>query len=338
MVKDEVVAFFDDYARSFAAPVQTDVAVTSVRARGEHWEVASSAGRFAAQNVVVATGHYASPAMPAFATRLPSSVRQLTPSAYRNPMSLPDGAILVVGAGPSGQQIARELARAGRQVLLAVGRHQPLPRHYRGADAYDWLNRTGVLLRTVDTLPDPAAAANAPSVVLAGGVEDLHLRGLASEGVTVLGRLVGADGSRLWFADDLPGVLGDADEYAARFRAKVDGYIRRTGISAPAAQPVDMSLPAWALTAPRMLDTQQEHIGAVIWASGYRRDYSWVQADVFDGRGEPIQRRGVTAAPGLAFLGLRFMYRRSSNFIDGVGADAEYLAEHITSGRAAAAA
>jgi putative flavoprotein involved in K+ transport len=338
MAKDDVVAFFDGYARSFAAPVQTGVSVKAVGADRGRWHIDTSAGTFDAPAVVVATGHYSTPRVPRIAGVVPAAVRQLTPRDYRNPAALPDGAVLVVGSGPSGQQIAGELARAGRRVYLAAGRHRPLPRHYRGADAYRWMERTGALDRTIDTLDNPAAAAHAPSVVLAGELRDLHLRRIVAEGVIALGRLTGADAGCLSFADDLPRTLADADAHTARFRALVDAHIRTTGLSVPRAPTYDTNLPAWAVDAPRRLDVRREQLGTVIWATGYRRDYSWVHADVFDRVGEPVQRRGVSAAPGLLFLGLRFMYRRKSNFIDGVGADAAYLAKHITGARNEAAA
>jgi putative flavoprotein involved in K+ transport len=318
MAKDEVVAYFDRYARSFAAPVLTGVTVQAIRADRGRWTVDTTSGRFDARVVVIATGHYATPTLPRIADALAPSVQQLTPAGYPNPAALADGAVLVVGSGPSGQQIAGELARA---------------------DACRWLERTGALDRTIDTVDDPVAAVRAPSVVLAGGTRDLHLRRIVAEGVVALGHLTAADAGCLSFADDLPRTLANADAHHARFRAQVDEHIARAGQWAPrGVSAYESDVPAWALDAPRRLDVRREQLGTVVWATGYRRDYSWVHADVFDSRGEPVQRRGVTAAPGLVFLGLRFMYRRNSNFIDGVGADAAYLAEHITGARNEAAA
>lgn len=333
----EVVDFFSAYARSFQAPVLTGVDVTSVEPAPDGWRAGTRDGvRFHAANVVVATGHYDRIAIPSVADRLPASVHQLHTSEYRNPRQLPNGGVLVVGSGPSGQQIADELAVAGRQVYLAVGHHRPLPRRYRGRDVYWWMDRMGMLHRKIDSLPDPAASRNAPSGVLSGEPRDLNLRRLAADGVIVAGRLVGVSGRQVHFAADLPDRMAEADHNVERLRAAVDDYVRRTGAD---ALRVDRQGPApatWVATAPRRLDLERARISTVIWATGFRRDYSWVNAPVFDADDEPMQRRGVTAAAGLYFLGLRWMYRRSSNLIGGVGADATYLVEQLVADRACA--
>jgi putative flavoprotein involved in K+ transport len=330
MGRDDVVGFFDGYARSFDAPVESGVAVRRVAPAGDRWRVETSTGTYDARAVVIATGHYSRPATPAVAADLPQTVHQTFARDYRRPDGLPAGGVLVVGAGPSGQQIADELARAGRRVFLAVGRHRPLPRSYRGHDAYWWLDRTGALARTIDAEQHPHREITAPSVVLSGERRDLHLRRLARHGVVPVGHLVDVEGTRLRFADDLAGSLYAADANVSRFRAQVDDYVAASGLAVPVDYVPPPVVPGWATTAPTTLDLTAEGITSVLWAAGYRRDYSWVDAPVFDATGEPIQRRGVTAAPGLMFLGLRYMHRRNSNFIDGVGADAAHLATHLT--------
>jgi putative flavoprotein involved in K+ transport len=330
MGREEVVRFFDDYARSFAAPLHTGVDVSRVSRHGERWRVLTSHGVYDARNVVIASGHYAEPRRPAVGEGLPGHVEHVSARDYRSPSRLPDGATLVVGSGPTGQQIADEVARSGRRVFLAVGRHRPLPRRYRGADAYVWLDRMGSLERDVDTLPDPGSAANAPSVVLAGGLDDLDLHRVVRNGVVATGRLLGVSAGRLRFADDLAANLAAADEHAARFRSQVDAFL---GGTAPSTSDVARPAPGWATTAPTELDLAGESVRCVVWAAGYRRDFSWIDAPVFAANGEPVQRRGVTGAEGLMFLGLRFMHRRNSNFIDGVGADAEFLARRIVGSR-----
>lgn len=325
MAGADVVSFFDGYARSFDAPVQSGVTVTAVEQDGDQWVVHASHGRYVARSVVIATGHYSTPARPALAEGLPADVAQVFARDYRNPASLPDGGVLVVGAGPTGQQLAGELARSGRRVHLAVGRHRPLPRRYRGRDAYAWLDRMGSLLREVDA----TEAANAPSVVLAGGLDDLDLRHLVADGVVPTGRLVDVAGSRLRFADDLAESLAAADENVARFRAQVDTFV---GVPSP-RHLYDVAPPVWVRSAPAELDLARNGISTVLWATGYRRDFRWIHAPVFNATGEPVQQRGVTAAEGLMFLGLRYMHRRNSNFIDGVGADAQHLARVIVGGR-----
>lgn len=331
MDRDQVVGFFEAYARSFAAPVQSGITVTAVdpATEGEGWLVRTTRGTWSADNVVLATGHYDRPAIPALAQALPTHIHQLHSRDYRNPHQLPLGAVLVVGAGPSGQQIADELARAGHPTYIAVGRHRPLPRRFRGRDVYDWMDRIGMLDRTVDTLPDVRASRRAPSVVLSGDGDDLNLRRLARHGVMPLGHLEAFDGARLHFAGDLATRLSEADNHPLRLATAVEEYVRRSGDPAPREDYRPPDLPTWALTAPRHLHLQAAGIQTVVWATGFRRDYSWVNAPVFDDEGEPVQQRGATAAPGLYFLGLRWMYRRSSNFIDGVGKDAAHLAELI---------
>jgi putative flavoprotein involved in K+ transport len=329
MARDEIVRFFDGYAASFAPPVETEVTVHRVARRGGRWLVASSAGDFVARNVVVATGHYDYPRTPVVGDSLPPWVAQLHARDYRNPASVPDGGVLVVGAGPTGQQLADELARHGRPVFLAVGRHRPLPRRYRGRDVYWWLERMGSLARTIDSIDDPGAAANAPSAVLAGGLDDLNLHRLVRNGVRPLGRLLGGHGRRLRFGDDLVPLLAAADANTTLFRSQVDAYAEDAGLDVPATESIVRPESHWARSAPRELDLAAAGVRSVIWATGYRRDYSWIDAPVFDSAGEPVQRRGVTAASGLMFLGLRWMYRRNSNFIDGVHNDADHLARRI---------
>lgn len=330
MTGPQVVAFLEDYARSFAAPVRCGVGVRRVRATGDGWRVETTAGPLTARNVVLATGDLGEPHRPAVADRLPRGLTQLHSSAYRRPAQLPAGAVLVVGAGPSGQQIAAELAAAGRRTHLAVGRHRCLPRRYRGHDTYWWMDRLGLLERTVDSLP--AGRRRSPNAVLAGGRRDLDVRRLVADGVTAHGRLLDAGGGVLTFADDLPVTLAAAEANARRFRATVDAHVAAHGLDVP---PEDVPEPGdapWITHAPTRLDAP----AAVVWATGFRHDQRLAAAAVLDADGAPVHRRGVTAAPGLYFLGLRWQYRRNSSFLDGVGADAAYLADHIAARTAAA--
>ncbi|MGH8824189.1 MAG: NAD(P)-binding domain-containing protein, partial [Jiangellaceae bacterium] len=251
MTRDEVVGFLSSYARSFDAPVRTGVTVTGVDPAPPGWIARTDSGRYHATNVVVATGHYDRPAVPAVAADLPRGVHQLHTTDYRNPEQMPPGAVLVVGAGPSGQQIADELACAGRQVFLAVGHHRPLPRRYRGHDVYWWMDRIGMLDRTVDSLPEPGASRRAPSVVLAGEERDLNLHRLVAHGVVPTGRLSAADGGRVHFDDDLPIRLAEADRNVRRLQDAVDEYVERHGVDAPVEDAVPPASTAWAHQAPR---------------------------------------------------------------------------------------
>lgn len=318
----QTATFLADYARSFAAPVFGGVTATAVRPCGRGWALTTSAGPLTACNVIVATGELGVPYVPP--VTLPTSVPALHTSDYRNPDGLPPGAVLVVGAGPSGQQIARELAAAGRRVHLAVGRHKALPRRYRGRDAYWWMDRLGMLSRSVDTLPGGRPPRRSPNAVLAGGVRDLDVPTLAAEGVVVHGRLLDVRNGTAVFGDDLAATLATAAANADRFRATVDAYVAATGYPVPAEAP----RPRGPLAeGPSTLDLGG--IAAVVWATGFRRDYSWLAAPVLDDDGEPVHERGITAAPGLYFLGLRWQSRRSSSFLDGVAADAERVTAHL---------
>lgn len=333
MTGAETAAFLTAYARSFAAPVVGGVSVTGVRpggpADGHGWALTTSAGPLTAGNVIVATGELGVPYVPP----LPMPVPAVHTGAYRNPDGLPPGAVLVVGAGPSGQQIARELAAAGRPVHLAVGRHKALPRRYRGRDAYWWMDRLGMLSRSVDTLPGGRPPRRGPNAVLAGGTRDLDVPALAAEGVVVHGRLLDVRDGTAVFGDGLAATLATAEANAERFRAAIDAYVAATGYPARAEAPRAHGPVA---EGPRTLDLGG--IAAVVWATGFRRDYSWLAAPVLDADGEPVHEHGITTAPGIYFLGLRWQSRRSSSFLDGVAVDAEHVTGHLAARTALAAA
>jgi putative flavoprotein involved in K+ transport len=325
MTGSQVAAFLEDYGRD--APVCTGITVLGVHPDDGGWLVRTDRGDLPARQVVVATGDLDRPFVPALGDALPADIMQLHSSTYRNPQRLPSGAVLVVGAGPSGQQIADELARAGRTVHVAVGRHKALPRRYRGRDAYWWMEELGMLRRTVDSLPDRTGGRRTPNAVLAGGLEDLDLHRLRRHGAVLHGRLVDVHGTRLRFAGDLAETAEAAEANARRFRARVDEHVRRSGLTVP-----DGTVPVrarWTASGAGELDIDDAGISTVVWATGYRRDLSWVHAPVFDPAGGLLHRRGVTTAAGLYFLGLRWMHTRSSSFLSGVGADAEHLAGHI---------
>jgi putative flavoprotein involved in K+ transport len=331
MTGAEVADFLRDYARSFAAPVHEGVAVDGLRPTDDGWAVTGTTGTWLADDVIVATGELGVPNVPS----IPLPVPALHTSAYRNAAQLRPGAVLVVGAGPSGQQIARELAEAGRQVHLAVGRHKALPRRYRGRDTYWWMDRLGMLARPVSSLPG-GRARRSPNAVLAGGTRDLDVPALAQAGIVVHGRLLGVSGDRAQFGDGLAATLAAAEDNAVRFRATVDAHVEATGLAAPFEEP-PASQPV--VEGPRELDLRAAGVTTVVWATGFRRDWSWIEAPLLGDDGEPLHDRGVTAAPGLYLLGLRWQSRRSSSFLDGVAADAEHVTAHLAarSGRLIAA-
>jgi putative flavoprotein involved in K+ transport len=332
MTGRELLAHLRRYAAGFAAPVESGTTVIQVSHVGDAYLVDTDRGAWRARNVVIATGAADRPAIPAMASRLPSDIHQTSPARYRNPSGLPDGGVLVVGASASGAQIADELARAGRQVTLAVGRHTRMVRRYRGRDVMWWLDRIGALHDPIDRVGDPEAARRTPSLQLVGrpDQEDLDLGSLAAAGVRLAGRLVEIDGSSVGFADDLAATVSAADARLERLLGRIDTTARRLGLDSDPSLPGPHRPAATsATTGARRLDLRAEGIGTVLWATGFRRSYPWLAVPVLDADGEIVQRAGATAAPGLFVLGLRFQTRRNSNFIDGVGHDACLVAHHI---------
>ena len=325
--------YLEDYARSFSAPVREEVSVLEV-ARGKHgFVVDTDSGAWRAKNVVVATGYADEPRVPAIAAAAPGRIVQLHSSRYRSADRLPPGGVLIVGSGPSGQQLAAELRRSGRDVTIAVGRHARSPRRYRGRDIWDWFARTGRLDQTLADVPHERDPALSPSLVLSGanGGVDLDLATLSALGVVVAGRLRGFSGRHALFADDLEPTVREADEKMARMLDRIDRRAARIGGDPPAAGPI----PAQRLPrGPRVLDLERAGISTLIWATGYRRSYPWLDVDVLGAGGEIANHRGVTAVPGLYVLGLRFQHRRSSHFIGGVGDDARFLAARMLSSAA----
>lgn len=339
MDRAAATAMFEGYARSFEAPVEEHTRVIRVAPAVDGWCVTTDHGHVGARNVVVATGPHDRQRIPGIADRFGADLDQLHAARYRNPAQLrPDG-VLVVGAGPTGQQLARELAQAGRPVYLAVGRHQRLPRSYRGRDAFWWFDRTGIADETVDAQPGGVPPEPLLHPVLSATGE-LGLERLVGEGVTPLGRLRSVDGSIASFDADLAELHLEAERAARRFMTRVDAHVERHRLDVPAAAPVpSLDAPRWATGAPTALDVRRAGIRTVLWATGYRRDYGWLDAPAIGSDGEPIHRRGVTASPGLFFLGLSWLHKRKSASIDGVGEDALHLAQVIDArghGRAAA--
>lgn len=327
--REGFIGYLEAYARSFESPVLEGVNVLSVREADGGFGVETDMGVWRTRRVVIATGHADEPRLPVVASATPANLVQLHSSGYRSADQLPPGNVLVVGAGPSGQQIAAELQRAGRQVVLAVGRHAWLPRQYRGADIWYWLQESGALEQTADQAPQEAAA-DTPSLVLSGakGGERLDLGLLADLGVQLAGRLEGFSGHDALLADDLEQSVADADQRMRRALAQIDQHIRvyHGEQDVAEADPIPAVAPPHAPTA---INLQGSGVAAVIWATGYRRSYPWLHIDARNPDGELAHRRGIAHVPGLYALGLRFQHRRKSHFIGGVGEDAHYLAQRI---------
>jgi putative flavoprotein involved in K+ transport len=318
------------YARSFAAPVEEDAPVASVHRRGDHFEVAAGDTCWRATNVVIATGWCDRPAIPALAAGVGADIDQLAPGAYRDPADVAAGGVLVVGASATGVQLADELHRAGRDVTLAVGGHSRMPRRYRGMDAFWWLDRIGLLDKTIDEQPDVSRAQREPSLQLVGRPDqnNLDLATLQASGVRLTGRLLAVEGRRARFATDLAATVAAGNARMNRVLRQIDRFVDDNGLTrevldAEPAEPVTVG------DAPDELDLAAAGVATIVWATGYRRVYDWLHVPVLDERGEIRQHRGITPVPGLYVLGQRFQYRRSSNFIGGVGADAAFVADHI---------
>ncbi|MCV2491279.1 NAD(P)/FAD-dependent oxidoreductase [Geodermatophilus sp. YIM 151500] len=334
-----VVDYLAAYAVASDAPVLQDTDVRSVRADGDGYRVDTSSGSWHTRSVVVATGWCDLPLVPASAAGLAPGVVQQSATTYRNADALPDGGVLVVGASASGVQLADELAAAGRRVVLAVGRHRRLTRTYRGLDVMWWLDAMRLLDRRTPVHVAPGRAVAEPSVQLAGrdDLRDVDLPSLQDRGVTLVGRLRGADGTRVRFGDDLASTTRAADDRLRGLLRRMDAYAHAVGLDDEIA-PVPPDVPgARTDGAPVELDLAAAGITGVVWATGYRRDYPWLHVPVLDADGEIRHVHGTTAAPGLHVVGARLQSRRNSTFIDGVRHDASAVVGRILSGLGAGA-
>ncbi|CUR56594.1 putative Monooxygenase [metagenome] len=331
------VHHLEHYAASFAAPVIGGTTVVSVR---EHrfggYVVVTDRGTWQARRVVVATGPHGAPVVPGKLAG-GADVEVLHSSRYRNPRQLAPGGVLVVGASASGVQIADELARAGRQVVVAVGRHTRMPRRYRGRDIFGWLEGTGRLARTIDEVSDPVAARAEPSLQLVGRsghhdmIADLDLPALHAGGVRLTGRLASIVGGVAIFVDDLDRTVSASEGRMHRFLDRVDRYVEQCGLAARAGHPLRPE-PFTAPAHERRLHLGVEGIRTILLATGYRPDHSWLQVPLTRQRGVIRQYRGTTQAPGLYVVGQRFQHRRDSGFVDGARHDARAVVTHLLTG------
>ncbi|WP_233837333.1 MSMEG_0569 family flavin-dependent oxidoreductase [Paraburkholderia sp. ZP32-5] len=330
MKKDEIIAYLDGFVRHVDAPVREGVAVTRVTKRANGgFLVQTSAGTLSADQVVVASGGYHTPIMPRMAERLPSSIVQIQSSEYRNAAALPAGAVLVVGSGQSGAQIAEDLHLAGRRVVLAVGEAPRCARFYRGRDVVDWLAEMKYYDIPVDEHPLREGVRDNTNHYVTGrdGGRDIDLRKFALEGMELYGALDDYVDGALRFEPNLRANLDDADATYNRINASIDRFIAQQGIEAPAGESYR---PVWEPQAERgELDLASSGIGSIVWCIGFRPDFSWIDLPVFNGRGYPGHARGVTSYDGLYFVGLPWLNTWGSGRFSGVARDAEYLAGRI---------
>jgi putative flavoprotein involved in K+ transport len=319
-------SYLGSYAQKIDAPVITGVEVTKVERVNSGYWVTTNAGKWQSRAVVVATGACDTPFRPAMAHALAPSILQISPTEYREPGQLPDGGVLVVGASSTGVQLAEEIHASGRPAVLAVGDHTRVPRRYRGRDIYAWLETTGILDDRALESGNLEAARRQPSLQLVGSPanRDLDLGVLSRQGIRLTGRLAAMNGTKAQFSGDLERTTATSHRRMLRIFDRIDDCIKSRGFNAPAADPAART-PFLAAGNPLTLDLRREGIRAVVWATGYVRHYPWLKVPVLDGRGEIIHRGGVTTSPGLYVLGLVYLRRRRSSFIDGCGLDAEEL-------------
>lgn len=330
MLRDHIVDYVESYAKKITAPVREGVAVTRLKQEdNDRFFLETTSGDMSADNIVLAVSGYHIPNVPRIAERIDLSITQIHSSAYRNPSQLPDGDVLVVGSGQSGCQIAEDLHLSGRKVHLAVGSAPRCPRVYRGRDAVEWLDDLGQYDLPVDKHSMKEKVRKNANHYLTGrdGGRDIDLRKFALEGMKLYGRLEDVENGALKFGNDLVTNLDNADRVYNGICGLIDDHIAREVIEAPAGAHYE---PVWHPSAvPTELDLASSNVRSIIWTTGFRSDWSWVELPMFDGAGYPTHKRGITSVDGAYVLGLPWLHTWGSGRFVGVGRDAEYVAEAI---------
>jgi putative flavoprotein involved in K+ transport len=338
-----VVEFITEYAKLIAAPVISGTTVTSVRQADDGYVVTTDQGEWSCATVVLASGAFNVPSVPAFAAAVPPAVTTLTPMQYRNPGQLSDGAVMVVGASATGVQIAAELRRSGREVILSVGEHVRGPRVYRGRDIHWWMEVAGVLDERYDEVDDIVRARRVPSMQLAGSDERdaFDLNALTGIGIKLVGRLAGINEGRAQFSGSLRNKCELADLKLGRLLDTIDEWATANRMDDSVPPPYRFE-PTVVDSSPRLgLDLKAGEIETVVWATGFRPDYSWLEVPVVDQKGMIRHDGGVVESPGMYLIGSPFLRRRKSSFMDGARVDAEeligelksYLDRHVSQSR-----
>ncbi|TCR67884.1 MSMEG_0569 family flavin-dependent oxidoreductase [Rhizobium sp. BK376] len=334
MVRDEIIAYVDRFVKKVNAPVLEGTSVTSLEKIGDLFRVETSAGTVTADSVVIATSLYSKPAIPRAAERLPDDILQIHTAGYRNPSQLPEGAVVVVGSGQSGCQIAEDLHLAGRKVHLVTGNAPRCARFYRGRDVVDWLADVGQYDITVehDGMTKKKHDTNHYLTGRDGG-RDIDLRKFALEGMALYGRMETVSGGKMIFEPNLKSNLDNADRVYNSINVLIDRHIAEKGIDAP---PASVYAPLWEPESePTELDLKVESVSSVIWATGFTPDWSFVGLPIFDGTGYPMQRRGVTGIDGVYVLGLPWLWTWGSGRLLAVGKDADHVVGHLVTWLAA---
>jgi putative flavoprotein involved in K+ transport len=332
--RDELVAYFELYVKDFDLPVRQGASVSSLKKNtAEEYVVKTDSGILHARAVVLATGSMSRPRVPSIAERLSDEFTSKSAGTYRNPGALPEGAVVVVGSGQSGCQIAEDLLEAGRRVYLCASRVGRVPRVYRGRDILSWWQDMGFMEVKLEELEDPSLQfAAQPHVSGTDGGHSVSLQSLARDGATLLGRVADVDGHLLTIGDNLRECIEFADEKSRAFKAAIDSYIDRNGIEAevPQPDPGEPELPDLnGSDEITTLDLRNAGVSSVIWCTGYDADWSWVKLDVFDEHGRPRHRAGVTESRGLYFVGFPWLASRKSGILYGVSEDAASIVQHM---------
>ena len=332
MTMSDVVGFIEDFATLSRAPVRTGTDVTSVRRTDGGYRVTTTRGEIDCRTLVVASGACNQPTVPKLTDAVPESIVQLTPFDYRHPGLLPDGGVLVVGASATGVQLAAELQRSGRQVILAVGEHVRLPRTYRERDVLWWMEASGVWNQRYDEVDDLTRARRLPSPQLVGTPErmTLDLNALTATGVELVGRWAAVRDGRALFSGGLRNVFSLADLKLTRLLETFDQWARSQGREAEVGPP-ERGEPTRVPESPRLqLDLRSGEIRSIVWATGFRPDYRWLELPVVDAKGHLRHEGGVVDSPGMYALGLPVLRRRKSTFIHGIEDDAREVIDHLT--------
>ncbi len=325
----ELVSHFEVWADSFHAPVVEGCQVTSLEADGDGFSLTTPERKLRARTVVVATGGYQRAHRPSSAGQIPEGVTQRLAEEYGNPNAIPPGAVLIVGSGQTGCQLAEELHEDGRKVFLSCGRAPWAPRRMGGHDLVWWIVETGWWQRKLSELPSPAGRlVSNPLATGHGGGRDLNLRILHAMGIELVGRYAGAEEGTVHFADDLARSVDTGDDMSTALKKRVDALCAQRGQESPWEMP-----PPMRIASRTELNLEREGVTTVIWTAGYRPDYAWAHFPVFDDLGFPIQEDGRTSVPGLYFMGVHFQRKAQSAVLYGAGEDAEVVARHIAEHR-----
>ena len=327
----QVVAFIDGYASAISAPVRIGTTVTLVRAADDGYRVATDRGTWRCRAVVIASGACNSSSLPKHASDVPPDIFTIDSMNYRRPSQLPDGPVMVIGASATGTQLAQEIHRSGRPVTMCVGEHIRVPRVYRCRDILWWMDACGLQDERYDEVEDIRRGREIPSLQLAGSDsrETLDLDALTTQGVRLLGRLAGIREGTALFSGSLRNQCALSDLKMNRLLNTIDEWASEAGLDGEVPEPHRFEEPAVPEKAPLMLNLADEGIKSIVWATGYRPDYSWLEADVFDRKDRIRHDGGAVESPGLYLMGIQFLRRRKSSLIDGAADDARDLSAHL---------